>query len=96
MRVSSGGLCCSYFARETSDPLDCYFGLWEGWGFPEPARRWPTFGADQLQRATWPGAQSLQGQAPADERSLVATKSAAEHAQQPSGPEARRAHPLGP
>jgi hypothetical protein len=23
---------------------DCYFGLWEGWGFPETARRWPTFG----------------------------------------------------
>ena len=27
----------------TSDPEDCYFGLWEGWGFPESARRWPTF-----------------------------------------------------
>jgi hypothetical protein len=31
-------------ATETSDPSDCYFGLWEGWGFPESARRWPTFG----------------------------------------------------
>lgn len=31
-------------AAETSDPEDCYFGLWEGWGFPESARRWPTFG----------------------------------------------------
>ena len=29
---------------ETPDPSDCYFGLWEGWGFPESARRWPTFG----------------------------------------------------
>ena len=25
-------------ATETSDPSDCYFGLWEGWGFPESAR----------------------------------------------------------
>jgi hypothetical protein len=24
-------------------PEDCYFGLWEGWGFPDAARRWPTF-----------------------------------------------------
>jgi hypothetical protein len=31
-------------AGETSCPEDCYFGLWEGWGFPESARRWPTFG----------------------------------------------------
>jgi hypothetical protein len=31
-------------ARETSDPSDCYFGLWEGWGFPASARRWPIFG----------------------------------------------------
>ena len=31
-------------ARETSDPSDCYFGLWEGWGFPESARRWLTLG----------------------------------------------------
>lgn len=31
-------------AAETSDPEDCYFGLWEGWGFPASARRWPTFG----------------------------------------------------
>jgi hypothetical protein len=30
-------------AAETADPSDCYFGLWEGWGFPESARRWPTF-----------------------------------------------------
>lgn len=29
-------------ATETSDPSNCYFGLWEGWGFPESARRWPT------------------------------------------------------
>lgn len=29
---------------ETADPLDCYYALWEGWGFPESARRWPTFG----------------------------------------------------
>jgi len=31
-------------ATETSEPSDCYFGLWDGWGFPESARRWPTFG----------------------------------------------------
>ncbi len=31
-------------AAETSCPEDCYFALWEGWGFPESARRWPTFG----------------------------------------------------
>lgn len=31
-------------AAETSRPDDCYFALWEGWGFPESARRWPTFG----------------------------------------------------
>jgi hypothetical protein len=31
-------------AAGTGDPDDCYFGLWEGWGFPESARRWPTFG----------------------------------------------------
>jgi hypothetical protein len=30
-------------SEETADPDDCYFGLWDGWGFPEPARRWPTF-----------------------------------------------------
>lgn len=30
-------------ADDTVDPDDCYFGLWEGWGFPESARRWPTF-----------------------------------------------------
>lgn len=29
---------------ETADPSDCYFGLWDGWGFPESAHRWPTFG----------------------------------------------------
>jgi hypothetical protein len=29
---------------ETVDPDDCYFALWEGWGFPQSARRWPTFG----------------------------------------------------
>ena len=28
----------------TADPDDCYFGPWDGWGFSEPARRWPTFG----------------------------------------------------
>lgn len=31
-------------AAETSCPEDCYFALWEGWGFPESAHRWPTFG----------------------------------------------------
>lgn len=31
-------------ATGTADPDDCYFGLWDGWGFSEPARRWPTFG----------------------------------------------------
>jgi hypothetical protein len=31
-------------ATGTADPDNCYFGLWDGWGFPEPARRWPTFG----------------------------------------------------
>ncbi len=31
-------------AKGTADPDDCYFGLWDGWGFAEPARRWPTFG----------------------------------------------------
>ena len=31
-------------STETADPSDCYYGLWEGWGFPESARRWPTFG----------------------------------------------------
>ena len=31
-------------ATSTADPDNCYFGLWDGWGFPEPARRWPTFG----------------------------------------------------
>ena len=30
-------------AADTAHPEDCFFGLWEGWGFPEPARRWPTF-----------------------------------------------------
>lgn len=31
-------------ADHTADPHDCYFALWEGWGFPQSARRWPTFG----------------------------------------------------
>lgn len=31
-------------AGETSDPTDCFFGLWDGWGFPDAAYRWPTFG----------------------------------------------------
>jgi hypothetical protein len=31
-------------AAATEDPDDCYFGLWEGWGFPGSARRWPSFG----------------------------------------------------
>ncbi|MHB1572248.1 MAG: hypothetical protein ACYC0H_24000, partial [Solirubrobacteraceae bacterium] len=31
-------------ANETSDPSDCYLGLWEGWPLQESARRWPTFG----------------------------------------------------
>jgi hypothetical protein len=30
-------------AADTAHPDDCYFALWEGWGFPESARRWPTF-----------------------------------------------------
>jgi hypothetical protein len=30
-------------AADSAHPDDCYFGLWEGWGFPESARRWPTF-----------------------------------------------------
>lgn len=30
-------------ATETARPDDCYFGLWDGWGLPESARRWPTF-----------------------------------------------------
>ncbi len=30
-------------AMETSHSSACYFGLWEGWGFPDSARRWPTF-----------------------------------------------------
>ena len=29
---------------ETAAPSDCYFGLWDGWSFPESANRWPTFG----------------------------------------------------
>ena len=29
-------------ASDTAHPDDYYFGLWDGWGFPEPARRWPT------------------------------------------------------
>jgi hypothetical protein len=28
----------------TDGPDNCCFGLWEGWGFPESARRWPSFG----------------------------------------------------
>jgi hypothetical protein len=31
-------------AAGTEEPDDCYFGLWEGWGFPQSARRWPIFG----------------------------------------------------
>jgi len=31
-------------AAGTADPDDCFFGLWDGWGFPESARRWPSFG----------------------------------------------------
>ena len=27
-----------------SDPDDCYFALWDGWGLSEAARRWPRFG----------------------------------------------------
>lgn len=30
-------------ASATSDPSDCYFGLWDGWPFPDAAHRWPTF-----------------------------------------------------
>ena len=37
-------------ATETSDPSDCYFGLWEGWPLPESARRWPTFGVPRSAR----------------------------------------------
>jgi hypothetical protein len=38
-------------AAGTPDPDNCYFGLWDGWGFPESARPWPTFSVprdDQL------------------------------------------------
>ncbi len=31
-------------ATQTSNPSDCYFALWDGWPFPESARRWPTVG----------------------------------------------------
>jgi len=31
-------------AVDTADPGDCYFALWDGWGFPRSAQRWPTFG----------------------------------------------------
>jgi hypothetical protein len=31
-------------AAATEDPDHCYFGLWEGWGFPESVRLWPSFG----------------------------------------------------
>jgi hypothetical protein len=31
-------------AANTADPDNCSFGLWDGWGFPESAHRWPTFG----------------------------------------------------
>lgn len=31
-------------AAATEDPDHCYFGLWEGWGFPESVRLWPRFG----------------------------------------------------
>jgi hypothetical protein len=37
-------------AADTADPDDCYFGLWDGWGFSEPARRWPTFGVPRDDR----------------------------------------------
>jgi hypothetical protein len=30
-------------AAGTEEPDDCCFGLWEGWGFPQSARRWPVF-----------------------------------------------------
>ena len=31
-------------ATGAAGPDNCYFCLWDGWGFPESARRWPTFG----------------------------------------------------
>lgn len=31
-------------AGATADPDDCYFCLWQGWGFAESAHRWPSFG----------------------------------------------------
>jgi hypothetical protein len=37
-------------AAGTEEPDDCYFGLWEGWGFPQSARRWPTFGVPRSER----------------------------------------------
>jgi hypothetical protein len=42
-------------ATVTADPDDCYFALWDGWGFPKAACRWPTFavprGAEPSARA---------------------------------------------
>ena len=37
-------------AAQTSDPDDCYFGLWEDWGFPESVRRWSTFSVPRVAR----------------------------------------------
>jgi hypothetical protein len=47
--ASSGGVdqwraLLGLLAAGTADPDHCYFGLWDGWWFPESARRWPTFG----------------------------------------------------
>jgi hypothetical protein len=38
-------------AAATEDPDHCYFGLWEGWGFPESVRLWPSFGVPRGARA---------------------------------------------
>jgi hypothetical protein len=37
-------------ATVTADPDNCYFGLWDGWGFPASAGRWPTFGVPRDDR----------------------------------------------
>ena len=63
-------------AAATEDPDDCYFGLWEGWGFPQSAHRWPSFGVPRgarpparsyfLFRGSLPEAEVWGGGAPAN------------------------------
>jgi hypothetical protein len=38
-------------AGATKDPDHCYFGLWEGWGFPDSARLWSSFGVPRGARS---------------------------------------------